>query len=287
MSQLEDIIVTGAGGERVPIPERLPLLPVRDVVVFPGVTRPLAIGRAQSLAALARAGQGGLLVVATQREAETEDPGLADLHPVACVVRVARIVDSRGDGKQAIVVGVARARVVDAVETEPCLMVRVAPLSEIDLPSPERDVAWKQVIAQAQQVIDLRDDLPDEWKTFVAGLPSPGLLTDLVASTLPLAPEEQIALLAEVDVGQRLARVLAHLEREVTIAETQRRADRAVGRRRAGSEAPREAAPPPHARHPDGDRRERRGLARGRRAARADRGGRAARRCARRRPSAS
>jgi ATP-dependent Lon protease len=223
LSQAEDVIVTGAGGEQVPIPERLPLLPVRDAVVFPGVTRPLAIGRAKSLAALARAGQGGLLVIASQREAETEDPGLTDLHPIACVVRVARIVDSRGDGKQAIVVGVARAHLTEAVESDPCLVVRVTPLSEIDVPSPERDVAWKQVIAKAQQIIDLREDLPDEWKTFVAGLPSPGLLTDLVASTLPLAPEEQIALLAEVDVGQRLARVLAHLEREVTIAETQRR----------------------------------------------------------------
>jgi ATP-dependent Lon protease len=223
LSQAEDVIVTGAGGERVPIPEVLPLLPVRDAVVFPGVTRPLAIGRAKSLAALARAGQGGLLVIASQREAETEDPALPDLHDVACIVRVARIVDSRGDGKQAIVVGVARARLVETVEIDPCLVVRVAPLAETDVPSPERDADWKQVIAKAQQIIDLREDLPDEWKTFVAGLPSPGLLTDLVASTLPLAPEEQIALLAEVDVTRRLARVLSHLEREVTIAETQRR----------------------------------------------------------------
>ena len=88
----------GAGGERIEVPEVLPLLPVRDAVVFPGVTRPLAIGRAKSLAALAAAGQGGLLVIASQREAETEDPRLGDLHPVACIVRVARVIDARGDG---------------------------------------------------------------------------------------------------------------------------------------------------------------------------------------------
>jgi ATP-dependent Lon protease len=214
--------VTGVGGERLELPEVMPLLPVRDAVVFPGVTRPLAIGRPKSLAALAEAGQGGFLVIASQRDAETEDPGVADLHPVACIVRVARVIDARGDGKQAIVVGVARTRLGDAVASEPCLRVRIAPLAEIDAPAPARDALWKQVIAKAQRIIDLRDDLPDEWKTFVAGLPSPALLTDLVASTLPLAPEEQIALLGQPDVAVRLDRVLAHLEREVTIAERQR-----------------------------------------------------------------
>ena len=194
---MSDSQVIGAWRRRLAVPDVLPLLPVRDAVVFPGVTRPLAIGRPKSLAALARAGQGGFLVIASQLEAETEDPGITDLYPVACIVRVARVIDARGDGKQAIVVGVARTGLADAVETDPCLMVRVTPLSEVDEPSAARDAAWKQVIAKAQRIIDLREDLPDEWKTFVAGLPSPGLLTDLVASTLPLSPEEQIALLGE------------------------------------------------------------------------------------------
>src|SRR5262245_4882465 len=80
--------VLGAGQERVELPAILPVLPVRDVVVFPGVTVPLAIGRAGSLAALQRAGQGGFLVVATQRDPATDEPTLADLHRVACVARV-------------------------------------------------------------------------------------------------------------------------------------------------------------------------------------------------------
>jgi len=222
VSQAQRITVTGVGGERLELSEVLPLLPVRDAVVFPGVTRPLAIGRPKSLAALSEAGQGGFLVIASQRDAETEDPGLSDLHPIACIVRVARVIDARGDGKQAIVVGVARAGLAETIAQEPCLRVRVTPLLDVDVPSPARDALWKQVIAKAQRIIDLRDDLPDEWKTFVAGLPSPALLTDLVASTLPLAPEEQIALLEQPDVTVRLERVLAHLEREVTIAERQR-----------------------------------------------------------------
>jgi ATP-dependent Lon protease len=214
--------VVGVGEERLEVPEVLPLLPVRDAVVFPGVTRPLAIGRPKSLAALTEAGQGGFLVIASQRDAEVEDPGIGDLWPVGCIVKVARIIDARGDGKQAIVVGVARTRLGELVADSPSLRVRIEPLAEIDVPSPERDANWKQVIARAQRIIDLRDDLPDDWKRFVADLPSPGLLSDLIASTLPLAPEEQVSLLAECNVAVRLERVMGHLEREITIAERQR-----------------------------------------------------------------
>jgi ATP-dependent Lon protease len=211
------------GEERVEVPTVLPVLPVRDAVVFPGVTNPLAVGRTKSLAALEAAGTGGFLVVATQRDASVEEPTVADLHPVACIVRVIRVIDARRDGKQAVVVGVARARLGAVVASEPALLVRVEPIAESAVGGEERDVAWRRVVELAQQVIDLRDDLPDEWKAFVAGIPNAGLLADLVASTLPLAPEQKIALLAEPDPLHRLRRLTEHLEREVTIAQTQHR----------------------------------------------------------------
>jgi len=210
------------GGEQFEVPAILPVLPVRDAVVFPGVTNPLSIGRPKSLAALDAAGPGGFLVVATQRDSSVEDPGAADLHPVACIVRVVRVLDGRRDGKQAVVVGVARTRLGEAVATEPALRVRVEPIVETGSDSTERNDRWKRVVELAQKVIDTRDDLPDEWKGFVAGIPTAGLLADLIASTLPLAPEDKIALLAEPDPLPRLERLAAHLEREITIAETQR-----------------------------------------------------------------
>jgi ATP-dependent Lon protease len=216
-----DTIQITLGEETVEVPSVLPVLPVRDAVVFPGVTAPLSVGRARSLSALDVAGQGGFLVVATQRDASVEDPTLADLYPVACIVRVVRVIDARREGKQAIVVGVARTRMGTPTATQPALLVPVEPLVERTHPSPERDAAWKRVIELAQRVIDLREDLPDEWKSFVAGIPSPGLLADLVASTLPLSPLERIALLTEPDPLPRLERLARHLEREATIAEKQ------------------------------------------------------------------
>jgi len=226
--------VLAGGLERIELPSVLPILPVRDVVVFPGVTVPLAIGRARSLAALERAGQGGFLIVATQRDPATDDPGLPDLHPVACVARIVRVIDARRDGKQAIVVGVARTRLPVSPEPsdDPALLVQLDPIADLASDSPETRAIWQRVVSLAEQVIDLHDDYPDEWKTFVANIPAPGLLADVIASTLPLPPEEKLLLLDEADPARRLERLAKHLEREVTIARTQR----ALSRSSSGEE---------------------------------------------------
>ena len=217
----DSLLVRAAGDEEVFVPSAVPVLPVRDVVVYPGVTVPLAIGRAKSLVALEAAGQEGFMLVVTQRDPQTENPTLDDLHPIGTIVRVMRIIDARREGKQALVVGIARARMGRTLATEPTIRVEIEPLAEPELPRPDGDSAWRRVVRLAQKVIELRDDLPDEWKAFISGIPHAGMLADLIASNLALPPEEKIALLEEVDPGVRLDRIEGHLEREVTIAETQ------------------------------------------------------------------
>ena len=211
-----------AGQESVEIPVVLPVLPVRDVVVFPGVTVPLAVGREKSLAALEEATESDFLIVASQRDPSTEDPGFHDLYPVGCVVRVVRIIDARSHGKQAVVVGVIRTRLSEPIADSPALRMPLDVLEDIDPDSSLTDAVWKRVVELAHRVIDMHDDYPEEWKNFVSGIPEAGLLADVVASTLPLPPEEKALLLAEANPTQRLERVATHLEREVTIAETQR-----------------------------------------------------------------
>jgi ATP-dependent Lon protease len=219
--------VLAPGQESIEIPSELPVLPVRDVVVFPGVTVPLAIGRPRSLAALAASESSDFMIVATQRDPETEDPQPEDLYEMGCVVRVVRVIDARRDGKQAIVVGVARTRLTTPLphaddDGTAAVRMRLEPIVDDDFESPELTELWKRVVALAHHVIDLHDDYPDDWKTFVSGIPGAGLLADVVASTLPLPPEEKAALLCEENPVSRLARVAGHLEREITIAETQR-----------------------------------------------------------------
>jgi ATP-dependent Lon protease len=209
-------------GDELEIPAILPVLPVRDVVVYPGVTVPLTIGRRKSIAALDAAGTNGFMLVVTQREAATESPTPADLHDVASIVRVMRVVDARREGKQALVVGVSRARLGEIIAHEPALRARVIPIEAADPePGAQVDAIWRRVVNLAQRVIDLREDYPDEWKAFIAGIPTPGMLSDLLASNLTLPVSDGVALLREPSATARLRIIEQNLEREVTIAETQ------------------------------------------------------------------
>ena len=229
-SDVAQLVVELPGSEIVEVPAVLPVLPVRDVVVYPGVTMPLAIGRERSLAALDEAGQDGFLLVLSQRDPMTEDPGLDELYEVGTIVRVMRIIDARREGKQALVVGLARAVVSRTVDVRPTLRVQVQPLVESEEASPQLEAAWRRVVMLAQRIVELREDMPDEWKAFIQGIPTPGILADLVASNIALTAEQKIEILAEPDPEARLALVEEHLEKEVTIAETQRSlADEAGG----------------------------------------------------------
>jgi ATP-dependent Lon protease len=224
VSQGEGVTRIGIAGGMLDIPRILPVLPVRDAVVFPGMNVPLSVGRRRSLAALDAAGDSGLLVVATQREPQTEDPSAEELVPVACIARILRVVSARQSTRQALVVGLVRARFQPAPESDPtgALRVVVEPIPEVSLPSAELDAARARVIELAHRVIDLRDDYPDEWKQLVTQMPTPGLLADLIASNVAIPTDDRIALLCEPDPIPRLWKVAQFLEREVTIAETQR-----------------------------------------------------------------
>jgi ATP-dependent Lon protease len=216
------LIVDLPGEEIVEVPAILPLLAVRDVVVYPGVTMPLAIGRRRSLAALDEAGQDGFLFVVSQRDPNTENPGIDELYEVGTIVRVLRIIDAHREGKQALVVGLARAVVTRTAAREPILRVRIHPMPETRGESDSLDAAWRRVVMLAQRIIELREDMPDEWKAFIQGIPTPGMLADLVASNIALRAKQKVEILAEADPEARLAIVEAHLKKEVTIAETQR-----------------------------------------------------------------
>jgi len=210
------------GTESVELPSSLPVLPVRDAVVFPGINVPLSVGRARSLAALEEAGPTGLILVATQRDAKQEEPTLDALHPVATVAKVVRVVDARQNAKQALVIGIVRARFSAAPSSGRALRAAITPLPEPREASAEVEAARRRVVELSHKVIDLRDDYPDEWKGLVSNMPTPGLLADLIASSVQMSTDQRVALLLEPDPTKRLWDVARVLEREVTIAETQK-----------------------------------------------------------------
>jgi ATP-dependent Lon protease len=220
----ETVTVAVIGGETVAVPTRLPVLPVRDTVVLPGLNAPLSVGRPRSLATLAGVGPGGLLLIATQISPDTEVPGRDDLVPVACVARVLRVVGDQQATQQALVLGLVRARILDIEDgggETAALQATIEPIEESLEMTAEAETARERVIGLAHRVIDLRDDTPEEWKGFVSQIPSPGLLADLIAANLAVGHEDRVALLLEPEPVPRLLKVAGFLEREVTIAETQ------------------------------------------------------------------
>ncbi len=227
MNDSPEVQTITVAGETLSIPTVLPVLPVRDAVVLPGLNVPLAVGRDRSLAALDAAGDGGLLLVASQLDPATEDPASSELATVGCVCRILRMVDARQQTRQALVVGLVRAR-IGAVQTrddanpDAALEVEIEALPEAPDTSDEAKAARDSVIQLAHRLIDLRDDAPSQWKNVVSDMPTPGLLADMIASNIPVPNDDRLALLCEPDATARLWKVSSFLEREVTIAEKHR-----------------------------------------------------------------
>jgi ATP-dependent Lon protease len=222
------------GGEVLQIPAELPLLPVRNTLVFPGTQVPLSVGRPLSLGAVAAAAKvGGLLAVVTQQRPDDEQPGKADLHAVGTVVRILRMVESGsrpGSSLSLDVVGLVRFEVLDVIETETMLRVRIQVLQEMLDQTPEAEAARRTVQRLAKELIGLRDDLSNDFIEMVDRISDPSRLSDLIAFAANLTLEQKLALLAQPDVLARLRVLIRHLMREVRIAQVSKRfAERAAG----------------------------------------------------------
>ena len=218
------------GGERLEVPARVPLLPVRNTVVFPGVTLPLSVGRAASLAAVQSAAKsGGFLTVATQRAPETESPRLADLYPVATLTKIVHLAET-GSGISVAVVGLARVRLTGLHEADGFADVDYEVLPDLLDRTPEAEAARRTVQRLGKELVALRDDIPEEAAQILDRFDDPARLADVIAynGTMPIA--EKIELLAQQDVLARLRTLMRFLMREIRIAQVSKTfAERAAG----------------------------------------------------------
>ena len=219
------------GGESIAVPAELPLLPVRNTAVFPGVTLPLSVGRARSLAAVQHAvKQGGLLAVVPQRAPDTEQPSRDELFGHGCVTKIVHRVDT-GSGLSVVVVGLARFRIASLLGGDPFQRVGIELVhDEIDQ-TPETEAAKRTVLRLARELVELREDLPDEAIEMLGRVEDPARLADLIAfnsGSLPI--EEKVGLLEQGNVLARLRVVIRYLMREIRVARVSREfAERAAG----------------------------------------------------------
>jgi ATP-dependent Lon protease len=202
------------------IPGILPVLPLKETVVFPHSGAPLAIGQERSITLVDDVVAGDrLLALVTVRDPEVQHPGLVDLHTVGTAALVQKLVKVPDGTLRLLVQGLERIRVGAPVQEEPYLVAAVEPVPDVVVESRELEALTRNVQSLFGRIVGLAPYLPEELQLAVGNSDDPGALCDLVASSLRLKTEEKQELLELMDVGARLRRTARVLNRELEVLE--------------------------------------------------------------------
>lgn len=219
----------GIGGDVPKLPaDAIPILAVRNTVLFPTVVMPLAAGRLRSIAAIQYAVRNQTPVgVLLQRDAEQADPGPSDLHSIGTVGQVLRYITGREGGHQIICRGDQRFRIVDFLEGYPFVAARIERIAEPEPRGPEIEARQRQLKERAIEALHLLPNVPEELPESVQTIESPSALADLVASFLDFKVEEKQQILETIDLAARLDKVLWFLAYQLEVL----RLSRDIGQR--------------------------------------------------------
>eukprot|EP00906_Rhabdomonas_costata_P006674 RCo009705 len=183
----------------------LPLLPLRDVVVFPHMVIPLFVGRPKSIKALELAMESGknILLVA-QKSAAKDDPEPEDLYRIGCMANILQMLKLPDGTVKVLVEGTQRAR-VEAVEAQPSLFMATAlPLTQAGVEDHEIEAMRRAVVAQFDQFVKLNKKIPPEVLSSIAGIEDAGRLADTIAAHLPLKLEQKQEVLEMESIRDRI-----------------------------------------------------------------------------------
>jgi ATP-dependent Lon protease len=206
--------------DEVELPSELPVLPLKDTVVFPDSVLPLAIGQERSVRLVDDAVSGNrLLALVASKDADVETPGWDDLHEIGTAAVVQKMLRVPDGSLRILVQGIRRIRVIDRLQDEPYLVGRFIEVPDVYEETPETQALTQNVQTLFARLIGLVPYLPEELALAAANVDDPSALCHLVASTLRLKTEEKQQLLEQDDVEKRLRDVLVILNRELEVAE--------------------------------------------------------------------
>ncbi|MBI4790259.1 MAG: endopeptidase La [Chloroflexi bacterium] len=207
--------------ELLNLPE-LPLVPVRDTVIFPHLMSPLMVGRDRSIRAIEAAMAGDQrLVVFTQRDPEVADPSGNDLYTIGTEMTIGRMLRMPDGTTSVIGQGTTRVKLVDILDSEPYLRARVMPIYEPVDKSLPTEALMRAVLALFEKAIHLSPNLPDDAYVAAINANTPGWLADLVASSLNLELPKRQELLDTLDPTTRLQKISILLAKELDVLELQ------------------------------------------------------------------
>ena len=201
-----------------------PVLPLRDIVVFPHMIVPLFVGREKSVRALEEVTNGdGRILLAAQHDAGVDDPGPDDIFPVGTVGSILQLLKLPDGTVKVLVEGGERAKITAFTEQSEFVEAEADILSDNETGTPELKALARTVVAQFESYVKLNKKIPPEVLVSVNQIEEPSKLADTIAAHLALKIPEKQQLLETEDVKDRLERVFAFMEGEIDVLEVEKR----------------------------------------------------------------
>lgn len=209
--------------EGSPAGEILPILPLRDIVVFPHIMMPLFVGREKSLNAVEQAMEAGKHVALTaQRDAKIEDPGAGDLFTIGTRAEIVQAVNLPEGAVKMLVEGLGRIRIQNIQDDGEFLKGEVIDLDESAAPSLADKALARRVIKRFEEYLKLSQRIPPEVLTSVENASNPGLMADTIAGNLPLKLADRVRLLEDLTPVERMEDLLEILSSEIEVMTVER-----------------------------------------------------------------
>jgi ATP-dependent Lon protease len=204
--------------------DQYPLLPLRDVVVFPHMVIPLFVGRAKSIKALEAAMEAGKsIVLVAQKSAAKDEPATEDIYRIGSIANILQMLKLPDGTVKVLVEGTQRARVIDVFDDKSHLDATIEAIPLDEHPDSEAEAMRRALISQFDQYVKLNKKIPPEILTSLAGIDDAGRLADTIAAHLPLKLEQKQEVLEIFDVRKRLEHLLGLLEAELDIMQVEKR----------------------------------------------------------------
>ncbi len=212
--------------QNVEIPDQLPLLPVRDIVVFPYMVLPLFVGREMSIKAIEAALAGNRMIfLATQKALDVENPSPEDIHSIGTVGIIMRMLKLPDERIKILVQGLSKAKISGYIQTEPYYSVRIDKITEAKAASStlESEAVMRTVKEQIERIVSLGKVLIPDVMVVIENLEDPGRLADMIASNLGLKVEVTQSVLEVTDPLKRLRQISEILAKEIEVLSMQQK----------------------------------------------------------------
>jgi ATP-dependent Lon protease len=205
-------------------PTQLPLLPLRDVVVFPHMVIPLFVGRSKSIKALEAAmEQGKSIMLAAQKAAAKDEPSPEDIYEIGCIANILQMLKLPDGTVKVLVEGAQRARIHQITEIDTHFVADLSPVESESGDESEVEAMRRAIVQQFDQYVKLNKKIPPEILTSLAGIDDAGRLADTIAAHLPLKLEQKQVILEIFNVAKRHEHLLGQLESELDILQVEKR----------------------------------------------------------------